>query len=194
MERETQNYQELYKKLNSYINLDSNTLDFVEKISNIKTIQKDEYLSEIYDDKRQIGFVLDGIIRVFHLDEKGKEYNKSFFIKNDLFMTSLDEKKDSSVFMQTLTQAKVILFDFEVYTELSVKHRSLEQVLNKVLLEYMQKKQQVEIELLSLTSKDRYSQFIEKNKFLSQQLTQYHIASYLGITPTQLSRIKKKLS
>jgi CRP-like cAMP-binding protein len=128
---------------------------------------------------------------VYHIKEDGTEYNKNFFTKNDLFMTSLDERKDSSVFLQTITQCEVIIFNYNEFMTLSIKHRNLEQVFNKILLDYMTKKQKREIELLSLEAKDRYKQFVKNNPTLSKNLPQFHIASYLGITPTQLSRIKK---
>ena len=109
-------------------------------------------------------------------------------------MTSLDEKRDSSVFIQTITKCKIILFDYNKFIELSLKHKFLEKILNKILLEYMTKKQQREIELLSLDAKDRYIQFVKNNPILLEKLPQFHIASYLGITPTQLSRIKKSIN
>ncbi len=157
-------------------------------------ISKDEYLSKIYENQRQIGFVINGIVRVYHLNENGTEHNKGFFIKSDLFMTSLDEKEDSSVFIQAITKCKIIIFDYSEFMELSLKYKVLEKVLNKILLDYMTKKQQREIELLSLDAKDRYIQFVKNNPVLSEKLPQFHIASYLGITPTQLSRIKKQLN
>lgn len=186
-------YQDLYKKLNNYTHIDSNSFDSLKKILKFKTINKDEYLSKIYDNRRQIGFVLEGVVRVYYLKEDGTECNKNFFTKNDLFMTSLDETRDSSVFIQTITECEVILFDYDAFMTLCIAHRNLEQALNKILLEYMNKKQTREIELLSLGAKDRYLKFLKENTLLSTLLPQFHIASYLGITPTQLSRIKKHL-
>ena len=194
MKTESLLYQDLYKKLNTYLTIDTYTTSALETILKTKTVDKDEYLSKLYENQRQIGFVVDGIIRVYHLNENGTEYNKNFFTKNDLFMTSLDGKKDSSVFVQTITKCKIIVFDYDKYIELSLKYKNLEKVLNKILLEYMTKKQQREIELLSLDAKDRYIQFVKNNPVLSEKLPQFHIASYLGITPTQLSRIKKQLN
>ncbi len=194
MKTESLLYQDLYKKLNTYLTIDTYTTSALETILKTKTVDKDKYLSKLYENQRQIGFVVDGIIRVYHLNENGTEYNKNFFTKNDLFMTSLDGKKDSSVFVQTITKCKIIVFDYDKYIELSLKYKNLEKVLNKILLEYMTKKQQREIELLSLDAKDRYIQFVKNNPVLSEKLPQFHIASYLGITPTQLSRIKKQLN
>jgi len=190
-QKATQPYQELYKKFNTYLPVDSSIINALEKISTIKTIGKNEYLSSIYDHQRHIGFVIDGILRVYHLNENGTENNKNFFTKNDLFITSLDEKKDSSVFIQTITQCEMILFDYDDFMKLSADHDILESIFNKMFIDYMNKKQQREIELLSLDAKDRYIQFVKNHPALSKILPQFHIASYLGITPTQLSRIKR---
>ncbi len=180
--------------MNDYINIDQDVWDALEKIAKCKTINKDEYLSKIYENQRQIGFVVDGIVRVYHLDEEGTEYNKSFFVKNDLFMTSLDGQEDSAVFVQAVTNGAVIMFGYDAYMKLSLQYEVLEKVLNRILLDYMTRKQQREIELLSLDARDRYIRFVKNNPALSEKLPQFHIASYLGITPTQLSRIKKQLN
>ena len=166
-------------------------LDALEEILQFKTIDKNIYISQLYEEKRHIGFVLDGIIRVYHLNEDGIEYNKNFFVKNDLFMTSLDESADSSVFVQSIAKSHVILFEYQSYMKLAEKYEVLETVLNKILMEYMKQKQKREIELLSLDAKERYAMFVKNDPKLSKILPQFHIASYLGITPTQLSRIRK---
>lgn len=182
----------LYNKLNNYVPIAKETLRELSNIAKIKTFEENECLSR-NTAKKQLGFIIDGAIRLYHLSSDGAEFNKTFFIKDDLFMTFLDENNNLSLFTQSLMPCKVILFDYDDFMKLTIKHRSLEQLFNKVLLEYLQKKQQKEIELLSLEAKDRYMKFIKENLTLAQRLAQYHIASYLGITPTQLSRIKKAL-
>ena len=177
--------------MNNYYHVDIDVLDALEEILQFKTIDKNVYISQLYEKKRYIGFVLDGIIRVYHLNEDGIEYNKNFFIKNDLFMTSLDEGADSSVFVESITKSHVILFEYQEYMKLAEKYEVLETVLNKILMEYMTIKQKREIELLSLDAKERYAMFMKNDPILSKVLPQFHIASYLGITPTQLSRIRK---
>lgn len=185
-------HDRLYSKLSDYGNLNENIIDDLEKILELQVISKDEYLGKLYESKRKIGYVIDGLIRVYYLDEKGKEYNKNFFVKNTLFMTSLDNSEGLSVFFQSLVKSTVIIFDHDKYMRLSEKYPVLETILNKILIEYMYKKEQREISLLSLNSKDRYMKFMIENPILSKKLSQFHIASYLGITPTQLSRIKNQ--
>jgi len=184
-------YQCLYRKLKQYATVDTETFHALQEILSYKTIEKDDYITPFYEARRHIGFVLDGIIRVYHLNEDGTEYNKNFFVADDLFMTSLDERADSSVFVQSITTSQVLLFDYQDYMTLAEKYEVLESILNKILLEYMTQKQNREIELLALDAKDRYAMFVKTDPILSRVLPQFHIASYLGITPTQLSRVRK---
>jgi hypothetical protein len=63
----------------------------------------------------------------------------------------------------------------------------------RILAEYLfVKKEKREIELVTLEVKERYAIFQKEHLNLEQLIPQYHIASYLGITPTQLSRIRSK--
>ena len=191
MSQKKEKYQRLYQKLNEYQSLGLDAINALEKILEIKTIEKKEYLTELYEEKRKIGFVLEGIIRVYHLTSDGLEFNKNFFIKDELFMTTLSNTKDTSVFIQSVKECTVIIFDYDEYIKLSHTHQVLEQTLNKIFLRYLDKKQEREIDLLALDAKSRYIKFIKNNPYLSEKLEQFHVASYLGVTPTQLSRIKK---
>lgn len=181
----------LYQRLSSYTPISSNAIKALEKLLITKTINKETHLSNLYNNQRSIGFLLDGVIRSYYLHEDGNEYNKNFFIKDDFFMTSLDENPDASVSMQAITECKVLIFDYSEYMELFEEHNCLEHAFNAILMEYMTKKQHREIELLSLDAKKRYTKFVNANPILETILPQYHIASYLGITPTQLSRIRR---
>ncbi|MOA17990.1 hypothetical protein D3C78_1382750 [compost metagenome] len=58
---------------------------------------------------------------------------------------------------------------------------------------YFVDKEEKEIEIVLLDADKRYELFQQKFPDLEQLIPQYHIASYLGITPTQLSRIRRKL-
>jgi hypothetical protein len=65
--------------------------------------------------------------------------------------------------------------------------------LARILAEYFfVRKEKREIELVTLEAKERYAIFQKEHPKLEQRIPQYHIASYLGITPTQLSRIRSK--
>ena len=186
-----QHYEDFYQRLNNYATITQEAKKSLENLASVKIITKNTHLSTLYESQRKIGFVLSGVIRSFYLDENGNEHNKNFFTKNNFFMTSLDENPDSSVSIQSITECCVLMIDYSAYINLSSQHNCLEHALNAILIEYMTQKQHREIELLSLDAKKRYMKFVNDNPTLETILPQYHIASYLGITPTQLSRIRK---
>ncbi|MGE4347904.1 MAG: Crp/Fnr family transcriptional regulator, partial [Flavobacteriaceae bacterium] len=64
----------------------------------------------------------------------------------------------------------------------------------KLAEQFFVHKEQREVNIVMLDADKRYLIFQQEFPFLEQLIPQYHIASYLGITPTQLSRIRRKLT
>ena len=73
------------------------------------------------------------------------------------------------------------------------KHKQINVFIQKLTFEYLEQKQDREIRLLSEEAMSNYLMFRENFPDLENKIPHYHIASYLGITPTQLSRLRKKL-
>ena len=74
------------------------------------------------------------------------------------------------------------------------KHQDLERMARILSERYFVQKEQREVEIVLLNASERYLIFKKEFSDLEQIIPQYHIASYLGITPTQLSRVRQKLS
>ena len=78
--------------------------------------------------------------------------------------------------------------------KLSSKYKEISLFIQKLTSSYLEQKQLREIRLLSENSLNNYLYFKEVYPDLENKIQHYNIARYLGITPTQLSRIRKKLS
>ena len=74
------------------------------------------------------------------------------------------------------------------------KHHQLDTLGRKIAEFYFLEKEQKEIEMALLDADKRYLLMREKFPHIENEIPQYHIASYLGISPTQLSRIRKNLN
>lgn len=86
------------------------------------------------------------------------------------------------------------MYTAQAFRELLVKHHDLALFqIHYLEKNWVVKKEPLEIGLKWDTAKIRYIKLYENQK-LYQRLKQHHIASYLGITPTQLSRIRKELN
>lgn len=145
---------------------------------------------------RSIGFLQTGIIRAFYRSHTGVEYNKHFFTPPCFVggYASLITGQPNTIIQQALTDCTVYTADYRAFTALYNRFSCLERAARRLAEIYFVEKEQREIELVLLDAAERYAIFNNHYPGLAQQIPQYHIASYLGVTPTQLSRIRKKIS
>ncbi len=144
----------------------------------------------------QIGFLNKGVVRAFFLNDAGKEYNKQFFVGASIIgaYTSLLTKQPNQIAQQALTDCELLVADYQQVEALYKKHHELERFGRKIAEYYFLEKEQKEIEMALLDAEKRYRIFRKTFPQIELILPQYHIASYLSISPTQLSRIRKKMT
>ncbi|HAA10783.1 MAG TPA: Crp/Fnr family transcriptional regulator [Cytophagales bacterium] len=149
--------------------------------------QKGEYA-------RQIGVVASGVLRAYYRNPKGEEYNKTFFTASDFVgaYSSLITGQPNLIDINCLTASTLWVADFEQINQLYERHPSVERMARILAEQFFVAKEKREIELVTLEAKDRYAIFLEEHPQLEQLIPQYHIASYLGVSATQLSRIRSK--
>ncbi|MCH2046911.1 MAG: Crp/Fnr family transcriptional regulator, partial [Saprospiraceae bacterium] len=94
---------------------------------------------------------------------------------------------------QALTDCKVWVADFVKIEALYDQYHDLERLGRKIAEQYFLEKEQKELEMALLDADKRYLLMRERFPTIEASIPQYYIASYLGISPTQLSRIRRKL-
>jgi CRP-like cAMP-binding protein len=187
---------ELYKYLNSISPLQEETWRRVEQLFTEKTLIKGEYFINEGEKAKQIGFLTSGIIRAFYRNNEGLEYNKHFFIPHNIVggYSSLVTSTPNKIIQQALTNCNILIANYSEITKLYDLFPDFERVGRRLAGLYFVNKEQREIEIVLLNANERYLIFRKEYPQLLQLIPQYHIASYLGITPTQLSRIRRKFS
>ncbi|HET9434167.1 MAG TPA: Crp/Fnr family transcriptional regulator, partial [Chitinophagaceae bacterium] len=137
-----------------------------------------------------------GIVRAYFINQEGQEYNKQFFVGPSSIggYSSLLTGKPNLIPQQALTDCKIYSCDFNSLTKLYDKHSDLERLARKTAEYYFIEKEKKELEIVLLDATQRYRIFQNEFPTLEQLIPQYHIASYLGISATQLSRIRHQLS
>lgn len=142
------------------------------------------------------GFLENGIVRAYVRNSEAKEFNKQFFVGPSIIgaYTSLLTKQPSKIIHEALTDCNLIVADYKKVTDLYDRHHSLERIGRKIAEFYYIEKERKLIEQAILDAEKRYLIFKENFSHIENDIPQYHIASYIGVTPTQLSRIRKKMS
>ncbi len=186
--------KELYNFFNAISPLQKSSWDVMKNIFKEHSLKKGDYFVEEGEVTKKVGFLINGIIRAFYRNHEGVEYNKHFFTKNNMVggYSSIVTQLPNTINQQALTDCKLLIGDYKCITDLLDQHQDLERLLRKIAEGYFVVKEKREIEIVLLDSNQRYAIFKQEYPQLEQLIPQYHIASYLGITPTQLSRIRSQ--
>lgn len=159
-----------------------------------KSLPAHAYFIEEGQYAKEVAFLESGVVRAFFTNNDGKEYNKQFFVGPSLIgaYTSLLTKKRNQIPQQALTNCTIWTAKYSALEHLYTKFHDFERLGRKIAEHYFLEKEQKELEMALLDATQRYEIFKERFPNLDQAIAQYHIASYLSITPTQLSRLRKK--
>lgn len=156
---------------------------------------KDDNIINVGDTECILGFIDSGLIRFYFTTFEGNEYNQTFKTEGEFFMNyySALSNTPSPFTIQALEDTTMHVADFKQVQGLYEQH-SCWQIIGRKLAEnnYMTKCER-EMQLLLFDAKQRYLNFMEKRPDLAQRLTQMHLALYLGINPSSLNRLIKKL-
>jgi CRP-like cAMP-binding protein len=141
----------------------------------------------------QIGILTEGVVRAFFRNAEGEEYNKTLFTPITFVgaYASLITGEPNQINLQTLTDVSLMTAPYAALTALYDTYPDAERLARRLAERYYVAKEQREIEIVMLDARQRYLLFQQRFPLLEQQIPQYHVASYLGITPTQLSRIRR---
>lgn len=184
--------QELHQYLNKITPLSEETWGKLAGLFVEKKLNKQAYFSKAGIVAHKIAFLQKGVVRSFYTNHDGQEFNKNFFVAPAIIgaYTSLITHTPNKLAQQALTNCLIWEADHDKVKNLYDTCPDLERLARLRAEYYFVEKEIREVNLLTLDAKEHYQFFQKQYPSLEQQIPQYHIASYLGITPTQLSRIR----
>lgn len=181
--------------IESYVEIQDNTWTTLQKSCLCKSLDKDEILYHTGAIPTSFSYVYSGLLRAFTIGENGNEYSKIFFDQGDFpgSMRSLLQSEPSHFTIDTLEPSVIIEIPFADYRDLLLTNHDLA-LFHIAYLEHnwVISKEVREVDIVMKEATERYQKFLHDHPQLQGRIKQYHLASHLGITPTQLSRIRKK--
>lgn len=168
----------------------------VEKLLQHKTVEKGTFLLNEGSICQHTFFVEKGLLRAFTIDESGKEHIIQFAPENWFITdrTSVFFNQPSDFFIEAIEPTQVVLVSRQFIDELSLISSSFRAYNEKILQSHIRQLQKRINLLLGAKAKKRYLDFIELYPDITFRAPQWMIASYLGITPEGLSRVRKNLA
>jgi CRP-like cAMP-binding protein len=141
-------------------------------------------------------FLLKGIVRSYLTDPEGKDITISFFSTQSVISPHVIRSTNgkSNLNYQALTDIQLATIDAIQFRSLMLENSDIRDFANKVLEKELIGKVQKEIGLTSLTAKERLIHLRQQFPLLENLVPHPYIASYLGITNTSLSRLRKELT
>ncbi len=142
-----------------------------------------------------IYFVKKGVSRSYSISEKGVEYIRSLISSYNILACTeaLITKEASKIALQCLTDCEVLEINYDNLMKLCKSNSEISAWYTRTVELHYAHLQKTNDELLTLNATERYLKLQKRIPNIDNMINQYHIASDLGITPIQLSRIRKKL-
>jgi len=140
-------------------------------------------------------FVLQGCVRQVAVDEKGREITSNFYTEEQAIpMFHRHEADASSPYSFVCLEDSVLVAgDFEAEKDMYAKYGELESMTRRMVELRFGEMQEEFAAFIASTPEERYKALLRKRPGLVDRVPQHQLASYLGMTPESLSRIKKRI-
>lgn len=185
---------ELIDYFKNYTPISDDLENYLNEIIIEKKLTKGEIVLSDNSMKKEHIFVASGCLRSFYKTENGKEYTIQFAIENwwisDYITLYTNDK--SVVSIESLTASKILIIDKAKVEDFYKKYPQFETFQRKNFEKRIATLQKRILSLLTLSASEKYSQFVNDYSAFEKIIPNYQIASYLGITPQSLSRVRKE--
>ncbi|WP_298345795.1 Crp/Fnr family transcriptional regulator [uncultured Algibacter sp.] len=181
--------------LNSFLDVSEETFSKLTGIATYKKLRAGELIARPGEIPSKIYMLTTGMMRAYLSTENGKEFNKNFFMPFSFVgaLTALIQNQPSKLTYEALTECSVYEVNFHDIEQLCKEDITISNLYNRILEHVYIRYEERQLELISLDAKDRYLALRKKIPKIDELIPQYQIASYLSITPVQLSRIRRKI-
>ena len=185
----------LLYSIQNLITLSPAEIDIVKSLFKEKSYKKGDFFLAEEQICKQVGFVAKGLMR-YYINHDGEEKTYSFSQENSYVCNyeSFLPQSPSSKIIQALEDCDVLVISYDdlqiFYADIREGERFGRIAIEQVFLQLLQDVNSFYTETPEL----RYERFIKNHTDLQQRISQYHIASFVGVKPQSLSRIRKRIS
>lgn len=177
-----------------YLPLDAEEIQALTSRLTQKKIKRRQFLLQEGDVCKYFTYVQSGCFKMYGVDDKGVEHNLAFTAEDDWIsdIGSLHKELPSKLFIEAIEPSVVLQISkgdlWYLYTNYPKFDRNFRVIIEDKYIELQNRL----LQTFSNTALDRYENFIDQYPHLANRLPNTQIASYLGVTPEFLSKIKNE--
>ncbi|MBL7899730.1 MAG: Crp/Fnr family transcriptional regulator [Crocinitomicaceae bacterium] len=185
----------LIRYFNSILQLSDDEVKAISSTMTIKEFEKGTLLLREGEISSEAYFVLEGCVRQYYLVD-GEEKTNNFFTEGQWVVSikSISQGTPSDHFIECCTDSKLVVGNRDKEEDLYKKFPRLESVSRKVMEKVFAEQQEIMGTYLTDSPEQRYLKLLKSRPDLFQKIPQYQIASYIGVKPESLSRIRKRIA
>ena len=176
-------------------NVPKSSLDKFMELTSLRKFKKGETIAKAGEVPKELYILKKGIIRSFYIDDKGKEYIRHIFtpLRATGALGSLILNKPSRLSYDCLSDCETYAINYKQFKSLTSNDIGVSNLYAAALEIVFLTLESKVFDLSVLNATERYLKLKKQIPDIENLIPQYHIASYLNITPVQLSRIRKEI-
>lgn len=185
----------LYKYMSKWTSLNKEYQQSIMNEIRIEQFAKGAVLIEQGDVPNACYFILKGCVRQYSIDEDGREVTSNFYIEEQAIAVFNHHKpnKSSNYSFVCVEDSVLVVGDLGKEKEMYNKHPQLETMTRRMIEENFSEVQEEYAAFIASSPEERVKTLLLKRPTLIDRVPQHQLASYLGLTPESLSRIKKRI-
>ncbi len=140
-------------------------------------------------------FLVRGLVRELYIGEEGEEHTRAFMAEGQITGSLLDlvSGEPAVTWIQALEATSTLSWGWDDFNALCERFPGLHAVARRTAELLAVRKTRREHEMLALSASERHSRWLREHPALDARLNRRHLASYLGMTPEHLSRLRRAL-
>jgi CRP-like cAMP-binding protein len=187
-------FDHLKNYLEDKITLSAYEIELIKRVSIFRNLRKRQYLSQEGEIWKYNAFICSGLVKTFSIDDKGQEHIMNFSPEN--YWTgdreSLSTGNPSNFNVVALENSEIILIEKKDFENICQEIPQFNELVNRILHNSFLASQKRIHANISLSVEEKYQDFLHRHPSIANRIPQHMIASYLGVSPETLSRIRKQ--
>lgn len=184
----------LLSHFDRYLSLDDNESQALISRITERKVKRKQFILQEGDICKSFTYVVEGCFKMYGVDKSGAEHNLSFAAEDDWItdFDSLHKERPSRLFIEAIEPSTILQISKGDLWYLYTNHTKFNRIFRVITEDKYIELQNRLLQTFSSTAYERYESFLEQYPALANRLPNTQIASYLGITPEFLSKIRNE--